>query len=86
MECLFRYMFDFSQKEAEELKNIQKNDIIDWYKTYLQESSPKCRRLAIRVWGCETNMVEAKTPLKSVVAIKDIEAFKTSSMFYPSLC
>ncbi|KAA0033496.1 nardilysin-like [Cucumis melo var. makuwa] len=81
-----RYAFDFSQKEVEKLKNIEKNDIIDWYKTYLQESSPKCRRLAIRVWGCETNMIDAETPVKSVVAIKDVEAFKTSSMFYPSLC
>lgn len=86
MPFLFRYMFDFSQKEAEELKSIQKSDIIDWYKTYLQEPSPKCRRLAIRVWGCEANLLEAETPPKSVVAIKDLEAFKTTSMFYPSLC
>lgn len=81
-----RYVFDFSQKEAEELKSIQKKDIIDWYKTYLQEPSPKCRRLAIRVWGCEANLIEAETLPKSVVAIKDIEAFKTASMFYPSFC
>ncbi|XP_038901906.1 nardilysin-like [Benincasa hispida] len=81
-----RYMFDISQKEAEELKNIQKNDIVDWYKTYLQESSPKCRKLAIRVWGCEVNMIEAETPLKSEVSIKDVEAFKMSSTFYPRPC
>lgn len=41
-----RYMFDLSEKEAEELGRIQKNDIIDWHSTYLRQSSPKCRRLA----------------------------------------
>ncbi|XP_010480372.1 PREDICTED: nardilysin-like [Camelina sativa] len=81
-----RYMFDFSHKEAEELRNIQKKDVIKWYKTYFIESSPKCRRLAVRVWGCDTNMKESQTDEKSVQVIADAVAFKSTSQFYPSLC
>ncbi|KAH9668344.1 nardilysin-like [Citrus sinensis] len=47
-----RYMFDQSQKEAEDLKSIKKNDVISWYKTYLQQWSPKCRRLAHKQQRC----------------------------------
>ncbi|KAL0884547.1 hypothetical protein Bca101_008528 [Brassica carinata] len=44
-----RYMFDYSHKEAEELRSIEKKDVIEWYKTFFRESSPKCRRLTVRV-------------------------------------
>ncbi|GJW35857.1 insulinase family protein [Tanacetum coccineum] len=56
-----RYMFDLSAKEAEVVKSLEKTDISDWYNTYLRKSSPKCRRLAVRVWGCNTNINESKT-------------------------
>lgn len=79
-------MFDFSHKEAEELRSIQKKDVIKWYKTYFRESSPKCRRLAVRVWGCDTNMKENETDAKVVQVIADAVAFKSTSQFYPSLC
>lgn len=81
-----RYMFDQSQKEAEDLKSIKKNDVISWYKTYLQQWSPKCRRLAVRVWGCNTNIKESEKHSKSALVIKDLTAFKLSSEFYQSLC
>ncbi|KAJ9145759.1 hypothetical protein P3X46_028104 [Hevea brasiliensis] len=81
-----RYMFNFSQKEAEELKSIHKNDVINWYKTYLQQSSPKCRRLVVRVWGCDTDWKEFETQRDSEQLIKDLSAFKMSSEYYPSLC
>ncbi|KAK0597364.1 hypothetical protein LWI29_024553 [Acer saccharum] len=64
-----RYMFDQSQKEAEDLKSLNKSDIINWYKTYLQQSSPKCRRLAIRVWGCNTDLKESETHPKSAQGV-----------------
>lgn len=79
-------MFDQSQKEAEDLKSINKNDVINWYKTYLQQSSPKCRRLAVRVWGCNTDIKESEKHSKSVLVIEDLTAFKLSSEFYQSLC
>ncbi|XP_050216582.1 nardilysin-like isoform X2 [Mercurialis annua] len=81
-----RYMFDFSEKEAEELKNINKNDIINWYKVYLQPSSPKCRRLVVRVWGCNTDPKEFETVRDSEQVIGDLLTFKTSSEYYPSFC
>ncbi|WZZ77379.1 hypothetical protein YC2023_097951 [Brassica napus] len=81
-----RYMFDYSQKEAEELRSIEKKDVMKWYKTYFKESSPKSRRLAVRVWGCDTNMKETQTDPKSVQVIADAVAFKSTSKFYPSLC
>ncbi|KAL9462608.1 hypothetical protein AB3S75_000582 [Citrus x aurantiifolia] len=81
-----RYMFDQSQKEAEDLKTIKKNDVISWYKTYLQQWSPKCRRLAVRVWGCNTNIKESEKHSKSALVIEDLTAFKLSSEFYQSLC
>ncbi|KAM1341394.1 hypothetical protein ACFX2F_005852 [Malus domestica] len=80
-----RYMFDLSKREAEELSSIHKKDVINWYKMYLQQSSPKCRRLAIRVWGCNTNPKEAEAQPKSIQAIEDPATFKKSSKFYPSL-
>ncbi|KAK2386573.1 Insulinase (Peptidase family M16) family protein [Trifolium repens] len=81
-----RYIFDISKKEAEELKNISKHDVIEWYKTYLKQSSPKCRRLLVRVWGCNTDMKDAEAAPKSVQVITDPAAFKMQSKFYPSFC
>ncbi|KAL5582861.1 hypothetical protein UlMin_015303 [Ulmus minor] len=82
-----RYIFDLSKKEAEELKSLQKSDVINWYKMYLQNSSPKCRRLAVRVWGCNTDFKEAETRARSTEQlIEDLAAFKMSAKFYPSLC
>ncbi|CAH9135246.1 unnamed protein product [Cuscuta epithymum] len=79
-----RYMFDMSEKEAEEVKNTQKSDLIEWYHTYLQQPSPKCRRLAVRVWGCHTDQ---KDPTETAAqVIKDVTAFKNSSPFYPNFC
>ncbi|ERN04132.1 hypothetical protein AMTR_s00077p00061270 [Amborella trichopoda] len=69
-----RYLFNMSKMEAEELKRIEKEDVIEWYNAYFKGESEKCCRLAIHVWGCTTNMEE------------DLEAFKLSSKFYPSLC
>ncbi|KAL3625772.1 hypothetical protein CASFOL_030301 [Castilleja foliolosa] len=80
-----RYMFDLSEKEAEVLKDIQKEEIIDWYRTYLRQPSSKCRRLAIRVWGCDTDLKDAQAVATGQV-ITDLEGFKNSSEFYPSLC
>ncbi|KAF3454806.1 hypothetical protein FNV43_RR05254 [Rhamnella rubrinervis] len=81
-----RYVFDLSKKEAEALESIHRDDVINWYNTYLQQPSPKCRRLAIRVWGCNTDMKDAETQPKSTEVIKDVAAFKMSSVFYPSMC
>lgn len=77
-----------SKREAEELKSIGKVDIVNWYKTYLQQASPKCRRIAIRVWGCNTDLKEVESRKDSCEVIKDVdvEAFKMSCNYYPSLC
>lgn len=79
-------MFDLSEKEAEELKDIKKEDIIQWYQTYLRQPSSKCRRLAIRVWGCNTDLQDADAHVGSRRVIEDLAGFKNSSEFYPSLC
>ncbi|XP_057484528.1 nardilysin-like [Actinidia eriantha] len=81
-----RYMFDLSEKEAAELGHIQKNDVIAWYNTYLAQSSPKCRRLAVRVWGCNAELKEVNRQVTSPQVIDDLAAFKISSKFYPSFC
>nr|XP_010921137.1 nardilysin-like isoform X2 [Elaeis guineensis] len=82
-----RYLFDMLKVEAEELKTIQKSDVINWYKTYLRPPSPKCRQLAVHVWGCNTNFnEELKLQEKFGQVIEDVDSFKMSSEFYPSLC
>uniref|UniRef100_A0A6M2EQF5 Peptidase M16 N-terminal domain-containing protein n=1 Tax=Populus davidiana TaxID=266767 RepID=A0A6M2EQF5_9ROSI len=81
-----RYMFDSSLKEAEKLKSIHKSDVINWFRTYLHQSSPKCRRLTIRLWGCNIDSKEVETRPDSEQVITDITAFKVSSEYYPSLC
>lgn len=81
-----RYVFDSSLKEAEKLETIHKSDVINWFRTYLQQSSPKCRRLTIRLWGCNIDLKEVETRADSEQVITDITAFKVSSEYYPSLC
>lgn len=83
---IFRYMFDISEKEAEELRSIQKSDLIEWYRTYLRQPSPKCRRLSVRIWGCNTDWKDTDSPVASAQVIKDVTSFKKSAKFYPSLC
>lgn len=81
-----RYIFDMSQKEAEELKGIEKKNIIEWYRTYLLKPSLQCRRLAVRLWGCNTDLAGLTTESESTQVIDDLHAFKKSSEFYPSYC
>lgn len=81
-----RYMFDMSEKEAEELRSIQKSDLIEWYHTYLRRPSPKCRRLSVRVWGCNTDWKDADSRVASDQVITDLTSFKKPAKFYPSLC
>lgn len=78
-------MFDFAAEEAEELKTTHKEDVINWYRTYLQQSSPKCRRLETRVWGCNTDPKEAEARSELMKVIEDPATFKMSSTFYTSL-
>ncbi|KAF6174379.1 hypothetical protein GIB67_027850 [Kingdonia uniflora] len=81
-----RYLFDMSAKEAEELKNITKSDVIEWYNTYLRPTSPKCRRLAIHLWGCNTVKTEEEAHVESATVIEDLSSFKMSAEYYRSLC
>ncbi|KAL3530974.1 hypothetical protein ACH5RR_010296 [Cinchona calisaya] len=81
-----RYMFDLSEKEAAELKSIQKVDVIDWYRMYLRHPSPKCRKLAVRVWGCHADLKDADRQMSSAKVIEDLAAFKKLSAFYPNMC
>ncbi|KAK1353121.1 Insulinase Peptidase family M16 family protein [Heracleum sosnowskyi] len=81
-----RYVFDLSEKEATELDSIRKSDVVNWYKTYLRQPSPKCRRLAVRLWGCNTNLEDSHVHITSVQPIRDMADFKKSSKFYPAIC
>ncbi|KAF6164746.1 hypothetical protein GIB67_040998 [Kingdonia uniflora] len=81
-----RYCFKMWEKEAEEVKTISKSDVIDWYNTYPKPTSQKCRRLAIHLWGSNTNIMEEEASMKSAKTIEDIRNFKMSSEFYPSIC
>lgn len=82
-----RYMFDMAKLEAEELKTVHKADVIAWYNTYIRSSAPKRRRLAIHVYGCNSDITEAaKLQEQSWIIIDDIESLKASSQFYSSLC
>ncbi|KNA04271.1 hypothetical protein SOVF_201220 [Spinacia oleracea] len=81
-----RYLFDFEEKLAQIVRNINKSELIDWCSTYFARESPKRRRLAIRVWGCNTDLKEAEAQTKSVEVIDDFIAYKKSSKFYASFC
>ncbi|CAN6468935.1 unnamed protein product [Victoria cruziana] len=81
-----RYLFDMAKKEAEALENIQKSDVLDWYRTYLLPTSPKCRRLSIHLWGCNTSNQEDEKQSVHGKVIDDISSFKLLREFYPSLC
>lgn len=80
-------MFDFSEKEVLELKSIKKGDVIEWYRTYLRQPSPNCRRLAIRVWGCNSDMKDIDQKMMTPErVIEDLAAFKLSALFYQGMC
>jgi nardilysin len=82
-----RYNYGIAQAEAEELKTIQKRDVIDLYNTYIKPKSHKCRQLAIHVWGCNTDVADvAKMQQGSWKVIDDIDSLKRSSEFYSCLC
>ncbi|XP_020086086.1 nardilysin-like isoform X2 [Ananas comosus] len=82
-----RYLFNMLKLEAEELRTIQKSDVISWYNTYIKLTSPKCRQLAIHLWGSNTDINEStKMQEKSWKVVEDIHSFKISSGYYSSLC
>ncbi|TVU47149.1 hypothetical protein EJB05_06736 [Eragrostis curvula] len=82
-----RYIFDMAKLEAEELRTVRKDDVITWYNTYIRSTSPKRRRLAVHVYGCNSDIAEAaKLQEQSWTAIDDVKSFKVSSQFYSSLC
>ncbi|PNX89995.1 insulin-degrading enzyme-like protein [Trifolium pratense] len=66
-----RCNFDIETKKAEQLKTIEKNDVIEWCGKYLKESSSKCRRLKIRFWA---NNADTK--------VDDSESDHTTEMMY----
>lgn len=73
--------------EVEELKTIEKSDVIGWYQTYLRPDSLKCRRLSVHLWGCNTNFTsETESEFKFGNVIEDLASFKISAKYYPSLC
>jgi nardilysin len=73
--------------EAEELRTIKKDDVITWYNTYIRSLAPKHRRLAIHVYGCNSDIAEAaKLQEQLWTAIDDVQSLKVSSQFYSSLC
>ncbi|XP_020276491.1 nardilysin-like isoform X4 [Asparagus officinalis] len=82
-----RYLFDMSKLEAEELRTIQKADVINWYNTYLRLPSPKCRQLAVHVWGCNASKHEGVVKSEEFgKVIENVDSFKRGSEFYSSLC
>ncbi|KAL6203557.1 hypothetical protein ACLB2K_027257 [Fragaria x ananassa] len=76
-EITKRYESDLDKRVAEEVKSLQRRDVINFYRTYLQQSSPKCRRLAIRVWGCNTDFKEPEARPESAQVIEDLAAFNS---------
>ncbi|KAL9250680.1 Nardilysin-like-like protein [Drosera capensis] len=59
-----RYMFDLFEKEAQEPRSISKTDLKEWCKIYFQQSSERCCRLCVRVWGCNTKLEDVETKLQ----------------------
>ena len=56
---LIRYLFEMMKLEVDELTNVQKYNVIDWYNSFLNPISLKCRRLCIHVWGCNSHKDDA---------------------------
>ncbi|KAJ3699601.1 hypothetical protein LUZ61_003306 [Rhynchospora tenuis] len=83
-----RYLFDMQKIEAEELRTIEKKDVIDLYNTYFRPQSPTCKRFAVHVQGCSVHSADdlAKMQEKSWKTIGNVESFKQTSEFYSSLC
>ncbi|KAK4779447.1 hypothetical protein SAY87_015553 [Trapa incisa] len=88
-----RYIFDFSEREAEELRCIGKDDVLTWYIKYLKQSSPDRRRLAIRVWGCNAHYQDTEEERQHLLSrntnqtsIDDLTVFKTLASYHPSFC
>ena len=75
------YLFEMLNLEADELTNIHKFDVIDWYNSFLYETSLKCRRLCIHVWGCNAHKDDAAESTKLGNVIDDILAISSLQFF-----
>ncbi|KAJ3682909.1 hypothetical protein LUZ60_013136 [Juncus effusus] len=83
------YLFDMLKMEAEELRTIRKDDVINLFNTYLRPESPKCKRIAFHICGCDVDPAAdvAKLQENNWRLIEDVDSFKQASKFYPwSLC
>eukprot|EP00252_Welwitschia_mirabilis_P007587 TRINITY_DN19118_c0_g1_i1.p1 TRINITY_DN19118_c0_g1~~TRINITY_DN19118_c0_g1_i1.p1 ORF type:complete len:1100 (+),score=208.89 TRINITY_DN19118_c0_g1_i1:181-3300(+) len=81
-----RYSFEMLKLEADELTRIDKADIMNWYNVFINSASSACRRLSIRIWGCNTlETCHTSKSNSSHEIIDDIPALKLRSEFYPAL-
>ncbi|XP_024542665.1 nardilysin-like isoform X1 [Selaginella moellendorffii] len=83
-----RYLFDAHEKEAVALKDIKKEDVVEWYKQHIRAGGSMRRSLCIHVWGCQfkdemqknKNKRNKRTPYR---LIEDIDEFKNKAELYP---
>ena len=74
---LITYLFEMLKLEADELTSIHKYDVIDWYNSFLNETSLKYCRLCIHVWGCNGHKDDVANSTKLGNVIHDILAISS---------
>ncbi|XP_010431028.1 PREDICTED: nardilysin-like isoform X2 [Camelina sativa] len=72
-----RYKFKWHKKEQAELIKIQKEDLIKWYNKYFVASSHSCRRVAVCIWGSNTNKKNKKTCERNLRIFKKLQLSST---------
>ena len=71
--------------EVDELTNVKKYNVIDLYNSFLNETSLKCCRLCIHVWGCNGHKDDVAKSTKLGNVIHDILAISSLQFFISSV-
>lgn len=78
-----RYRFLTREEEVEELRHLEKGDVVEAYRKYLVPESKKRRRLAVHVHGKKYAMeLQGQCPAHDT-AIQDPEQLRGSLAQYP---
>lgn len=50
------FIFDYVERQVEQLKKVSKQDVIDLFKKYILKGSPQRKKVSSQVYGCEHPM------------------------------
>jgi len=75
------YVFDRAEKEAIELRLLQKNEVVAFWNEYIAKDAPRRKKLSVQLFG--KGHAVPTSASDNVSRITDIAAFKRSASLFP---